>query len=219
MILHAFHATECKAPSPCSNSTLRVLTSSPKKVAMSSRADFLATGLEPIVKPADDLNCAICQEHSKTDLIRLPCHHTHIFCKPCISDWLQRPGVRTCPQCRKKLFELPAGEVIPVDEEELDPENGDEVESLSCVEERFDPANEDELRSLTSVEDDEEQVNDESDSDSDIDALVDDEEVNDLDDESSDDDIEDDVEDDDSSGEYQSDSDDSDSSGDEDMDE
>ena len=69
-------------------------------MALPSREDFLATQLEP-VKHAD---CPICQEES-TNPVSLPCQGKHEFCKHCITNWFNQPGVETCPNCRQRLID------------------------------------------------------------------------------------------------------------------
>ena len=77
---------------------------------MPTRAQFLSTGLVPIVSSnfaKDDQSCAICS-CDFSDAVRLPCGHK--FDGSCISKWLQMDSRNTCPFCKTKLFDLPARE-------------------------------------------------------------------------------------------------------------
>lgn len=69
---------------------------------MLSRAEFLASGLVPIITPSDDSDCSICCEKF-TAPVRLPCSHE--FCRECILHWLDLPGKTSCPYCRQVLFD------------------------------------------------------------------------------------------------------------------
>jgi hypothetical protein len=64
-----------------------------------TRADFLATGLVPVQNTTDV--CPVCCEDFDSP-VQLTCQH--IFCKACISQWLEQPANCTCPMCRKTLF-------------------------------------------------------------------------------------------------------------------
>lgn len=59
--------------------------------------------MESISDPAAE--CQICRD-TATNPVRLPCHPTHIFCRDCVTPWLQQPKVNTCPTCRFTLFNL-----------------------------------------------------------------------------------------------------------------
>lgn len=53
-------------------------------------------------EPAQADTCRICLEPKK-DLSSLACHKTHLFCRPCISQWLEEQN--TCPVCRKEIVD------------------------------------------------------------------------------------------------------------------
>lgn len=86
---------------------------------MLCRQEFLEGRLEPVVDPPADLSCSICQQEiADNQLVRLPCHETHIYCVDCIKKWLEQVGVNSCPQCRSRLFDLPANEYTSVDDDD-----------------------------------------------------------------------------------------------------
>jgi hypothetical protein len=73
---------------------------------MTSRADFLATGLVPVTIPApaageEEVDCSVCFD-LLTNAVRLPCHPTHTFHELCISTWLADHN--QCPLCKVVLF-------------------------------------------------------------------------------------------------------------------
>ncbi|KAK4499385.1 hypothetical protein PRZ48_009899 [Zasmidium cellare] len=92
---------------------------------MPAREELL-NNLDPVTNPAEGLTCPICDPEPPVDLIRLPCHETHIYCQACITLWLQQRGVNTCPQCRTELFDLPQAE-LPAEDDE-DDEDYDDVD-------------------------------------------------------------------------------------------
>lgn len=66
-----------------------------------TRTEFLTTGLVPVPNTPDA--CPICMTEPMDSPVKLnPCNH--IFCKPCIAEWLQQPATSTCAMCRKTLF-------------------------------------------------------------------------------------------------------------------
>jgi len=68
-------------------------------MSLPTRSDFLATGLVPVQNTTDV--CPVCCEDFDSP-VQLTCQH--IFCKACISQWLEQPANSTCPMCRKTLF-------------------------------------------------------------------------------------------------------------------
>ena len=79
-------------------------------MALPTKKDLLATGLEPI----EHEDCAICKDPMK-DPVRVPCNGKHAFCKACITKWLKQPNTTTCPLCRQVLCSITAGgEVVRV---------------------------------------------------------------------------------------------------------
>ena len=68
-------------------------------MSLPTRADFLATGLVPAENSTDE--CPICTEPMDSP-VKLPC--SHVFCRNCISHWLQQPATSTCAMCRQVLF-------------------------------------------------------------------------------------------------------------------
>ena len=63
-----------------------------------TKDELLKTGL----KPLEHEDCLICHEPMENP-VRVPCEGKHAFCKECITTWLKRPAVTTCPMCRQKL--------------------------------------------------------------------------------------------------------------------
>ncbi|XP_014561862.1 hypothetical protein COCVIDRAFT_22159 [Bipolaris victoriae FI3] len=57
----------------------------------------------------------------------------HVFCKTCISQWLNTKGVNSCPLCRRELFVLDDEDYdgFDFDDEEEDEEDEEEVEQES----------------------------------------------------------------------------------------
>ncbi|KAF2163928.1 hypothetical protein M409DRAFT_25705 [Zasmidium cellare ATCC 36951] len=104
---------------------------------MPTRDEFLDTGLQPVSNPAEGVHCPICDEDPPVNLIRLPCHETHIYCQPCAVQWLQQRGVNTCPHCRTALFDLPPEELVSENEEdgEIVDEDEDEDEVVDMEDE------------------------------------------------------------------------------------
>ncbi|KAK1071211.1 hypothetical protein LTR74_003592 [Friedmanniomyces endolithicus] len=73
---------------------------------LSTRADFLSTGLVPTTVPAD-FECSISLEHT-TDPVKLPCGH--VFDRDQITTHLTQPRSNRCPLDRSVLFSLPSAE-------------------------------------------------------------------------------------------------------------
>jgi hypothetical protein len=71
-------------------------------MALPTQENFLASALEP--QPVSNEQCSICHDAPMTSPVRTPCKHE--FCKHCITNWLTRPEVNTCPMCRRDLFQL-----------------------------------------------------------------------------------------------------------------
>ena len=63
-----------------------------------TKQEFLASDLEPMEHP----ECSICKV-AMTEPVRLPCQGRHEFCRVCITEWLKRPRIKTCPMCRQTL--------------------------------------------------------------------------------------------------------------------
>ena len=78
---------------------------------MQTRADFLATGLVPVLSklPATTEDCSICF-NEMDDPVQTPCKH--IYCKSCISTWLEGDRRNTCPLCKAVLFALSEAETL-----------------------------------------------------------------------------------------------------------
>jgi hypothetical protein len=70
-----------------------------------TRTDFLATGPVPVQNTTDA--CPICMTEMNSPVKLLPCNH--IFCKSCITEWLEQPAISTCAMCRKALFTIEQG--------------------------------------------------------------------------------------------------------------
>ena len=61
-------------------------------------------GLSAPSRIVSDPQCPICYEPS-TDPVQLPCHYGHVFCRECVTTWLQSCNHNTCPTDKEKLFE------------------------------------------------------------------------------------------------------------------
>lgn len=97
---------------------------------MPTRENILANCLEPVSGSTGGLKCLICCDGPTETLVHLPCHRSHIFCIGCITEWLRRSDVNTCPLCRAVLFEdhdHEYGEEDDYEDDEAD-ENEDEDE-------------------------------------------------------------------------------------------
>lgn len=76
-------------------------------MALPTKKDLLATGLEPI----EHEDCAICKDPME-DPVRVPCNGKHAFCKACITTWLKQSNTTTCPSCRQVLCSVPADDEV-----------------------------------------------------------------------------------------------------------
>lgn len=73
-----------------------------------ARRQFLETELVAVtdLTELNDTDCTICSETFK-DPVRLPCSEFHVYCRACITTWLETENHNTCPACRHELFKDP----------------------------------------------------------------------------------------------------------------
>lgn len=73
-------------------------------MSLSTRTDFLNTGLVP-VSTSDA--CPICLNDPMVDPVKVT-SCSHVFCRTCITEWLNQPTTDCCALCRKQLFDASA---------------------------------------------------------------------------------------------------------------
>lgn len=73
-----------------------------------AREQFLETELVAVtdLTARDSTDCTICSE-TLNDPVRLPCSELHVYCRACITTWLETENHNTCPECRHVLFKDP----------------------------------------------------------------------------------------------------------------
>ncbi|KAF2117110.1 hypothetical protein BDV96DRAFT_644544 [Lophiotrema nucula] len=86
------------------------------------REDFLSHCLRPCKAPKNEDCCPICREdwNENPQNIAEILHCEHVFHRSCIVDWLQSPGVDTCPMCRTQLFKFVENHYYLNREEEIE---------------------------------------------------------------------------------------------------
>lgn len=60
----------------------------------------MSTGLVPVTSEEP---CPICLTEPMASPVKTPCNH--VFCRECITQWLNQPSKASCAMCRKQLFQ------------------------------------------------------------------------------------------------------------------
>lgn len=82
-------------------SSLRLPNQSCKaKMSLPTRDSFMSTGLVPVTSEEP---CPICLTEPMASPVKTPCNH--VFCRECITQWLNQPSKASCAMCRKQLFQ------------------------------------------------------------------------------------------------------------------
>ena len=82
----------------------------PPPLQLPAREQFLATGLENADRMCSSCRspikmCSICRGEPLVSPVSTICKH--VFCRVCIVEWLNTPGVNNCPLCRRNFFVRP----------------------------------------------------------------------------------------------------------------